>query len=660
MLAHPSLNGRRTVLILAAATVLIVLGAVVWLASIVRDPSFIFLVHEDRAEWIRHDLPFTSGLHALGTERVAFRTSFTVDKVPESAPLQFRALRLGHVELDGRAIYRDPGPLQNWKRIRRLDLAPLLEPGEHSITFIADNENGPSALLVYSDALKLRSGEHWESSLDLINWSAAVSVDRVRPAEAGHAYKRSDLALVGLLPIFLPVFMVVALWRYAVLTNKNLPKLLAVRPGAGAIRWALIFAVALLGANNIFKIPPGYGFDTVGHMEYLQYLYENRQLPIATDGWKMFEAPLFYLVSLIPYSIIYDKLSPDNHIIAMRVLPLLCGIAQIELAYRSMRYIFPHRADVQALGTVVASLIPLNLYLSQFVGNQPFVGLLSALTIYLAIRYLHTSGNPRPYRGAAIIGLVLGLALLTKLTGILLVVPLAALLFYAEYRRISNEKPSLWRISIPALLALAVATCVSGWYYLRNFIVLGSPIAVGYSEELGIVWRQDPGYRTLSQFTNFGESLLYPVFAVFASYWDSLYCTLWADGFISGGRYPDLLPPWNFDFMNAGALLGLIPSSLIAAGIIAAILRPAHSLREGSLFAVVLLGVHLAGMLYLYLTLPVVSAGKAAYLLNLLPCLGLLAAGGFKLLHRSIPADPICCGALACWAVSVYAAFFVL
>lgn len=647
-------------IISTAAAALLVLGALAWAASVLRDPSFIFLVHEEQAQWIRHDRPFTSGLPALGTQRVAFRATFTVDDVPEPALMSFRALRLGHVELDGQLIYLDPGPLENWKRIRRLDLAPVLSPGQHSITFIAENENGPSLLLAYSDALGFWSGEDWESSLDRTNWAPAVSVDRVRPAAAGRAYKRSDLALMGLLPILLPLFLVVATWRYASLTGRQMPKWLSAQPSAGAIRWILISAMVLLGVNNILKIPPGYGFDVVGHMEYLQYLYERGRLPIATDGWKMFEAPLFYLVSLIPYSIIYDKLSPDSHIIAMRVLPLLCGVAQVELAYRSMRYVFPQRSDAQALGTVVASLIPLNLYLSQYVGNQPFVGLLSALTIYLSIRYLRTSDNPRPYRAAALIGLTLGLALLAKLTGILLVAPLAGLLFYAEFRRTSGEELSFWRLCVPALLAIAVATSVSGWYYLRNFIVLGSPFAVGYSEELGIVWRQDPGFRTISQFTHFGESLFYPVFAVFAGFWDSIYCTLWADGFISGGRYPDLLPPWNFDFMNAGALLGLVPSALIAAGLIAAILRPAQSLKEGSLFAVLWLGVHLAGMLYLFLTLPVVSAGKAAYLLNLLPCLGILAAGGFKMLQRSVPADPICCGALACWGVSVYAAFFVL
>ena len=633
-----------------------------WGASLVKGPSFVFLVHESGAEWIRYDRPFNSSLPPLGINRVEFRTTITIDEVPEEALIVFRALKLAHIELDGERIYLDLGTLKDWKRARRLDLASVLTPGTHTLTFVVENENGPSALLAYSDALGFATGEHWESSRDRQVWTHAVSVDRVRPSAAGRAFPRSDRALLGMLPYLLPIFLGVAAWRYAVLSRKSKPAwLISAAPGPGAIRWGIIAALTLLGANNIFKIPPGYGFDMVGHMDYLKYLVENGRLPIATDGWKMFEAPLFYLVSYLPYSLIYERLSANDHIIAMRVIPLLCGVAQVELAYRSLRYVYPTRPDLQALGTVIASLIPINLYVSQFVGNQPFVALLASLMIFLAIRFLHTRDDAQPpYRAAALIGLVLGLALLAKLTAVLLVVPLGVLMIYSMYRRTEGIDRSMGRVLVPLLIVFAIAGVVSGWYYLRNAVLLGTPIAVGYSEDLGIVWRQDPGFRTLAQFTRFGEAPLYPVFALFNSFWDSLYCTFWADGLLSGGRYPDLLPPWNFTPMYAGALLGLLPSALIAAGILIAIVRPASASRDGALFAVLWLAAHLAGMLYLYLTLPVVSSGKAVYLLNLLPCFGILGAGGFKLLRRTVPADPICCGVLACWAVAVYSAFFVL
>lgn len=626
-----------------------------------RDPSFVFLSPEKGAEWIRYDRPLELTLLPLGTNGIAFRTSFSIDTVPERALISFRSLRLARLELDGEIIFVDRSPMDDWKRKRQLDLAPALSPGDHTLTFIVFNENGPSTIIAYSDALGIQSGEGWEASLDHESWIPAVSVDRVRPSAIGRAFPSSVEALRRLSPLLFFVFMIVAGWRYVVLSGhaaRNWPAWAS--PDAGNVRWIVMLAWVALASNNIFKIPAGYGFDIVGHMEYIQFLIDNGRLPLATDGWKMNEPPFYYFVSALPYSLIYDKLSVEGNVLAMRVIPLLCGIAQVELTYRCMRYVCPERSDLQIAGTVVGSLIPLNLYLSQYASNQPFVALLSSTVLVLAFRYLRRTEAKPDHREAVVIGLVLGLALLTKLTAVLLIPPLVVLMVYASYSRSKKAQPAFARACAPALLSLSIAGVVSGWYYIRNTWAMGTPFSVGYSVDLGIVWRQDPGFRTMSNFTHFGESMFYPVYAVFASYWDSLYSTFWTDGFISSGIYPDLLPPWNFTFMLGGALLALVPMSIFAAGMVRTSIHPGQALREGPLFALLWIAVHLTGMIYLYLSVPVVSAGKAAYLLNLLPCFGILAASGLKLLNRSAIADPICCGALASWAVCAYAAFFVL
>jgi hypothetical protein len=309
----------------------------------------------------------------------------------------------------------------------------------------------------------------------------------------------------------------------------------------------------------------------------------------------------------------------------------------------------------------------MNIYLSQFPSNQPFVGLLSALAVYFSVRLLTVPAPGRRYDELLLLGLTLGLAVLSKITA-LLVAP-GALIAAAFWTTGSGGQRGRWRggLAAPAIV-LAILCIVSGWYFVRNQLVIGSPFSVGYSESLGTVWRQDPGFRAPAHFMRFGEGLLHPVHAAFVGYWDSLYSTFWSDGLISSGQVPDgytygdprppSVPPWNFVMLGAATLLSLAPLSLILLGSVRALARPGDAVARGTLLSLFLIGTHLAGMMYLYLSLPMVSAGKAAYLLNVLPCFGLLAAQGFVILERRPVLSAFAVGGICAWGGASYLAFF--
>jgi 4-amino-4-deoxy-L-arabinose transferase-like glycosyltransferase len=320
------------------------------------------------------------------------------------------------------------------------------------------------------------------------------------------------------------------------------------------------------------------------------------------------------------------------------------------------------------IGVTLCALLPMNIYLSLFASNQPFVGLWSALAVFLTLRAMVDTRSDARYAEAVLIGLCLGLAILSKITG-LLVVPGAVLgLAYASWRRQGRAAQAAL---VPAA-AIAVMLCVCGWYFVRNMLQIGTPFSVGFSESLNTVWRQDPGFRAPGQFLRFGEALWYPVHAGFVSFWDSIYSTFWSDGFISSGQVPpgweyisyaaprpSSVPPWDFKFLGAATLLSIGPMLLIALGVVRSLARPAVAMDRGLLLCLFWIGTHLVAMVYLYLTLPMVSAGKAAYLLNVLPCFGLLAAHGLEAIERRPMLDAIATGAVAAWAVASYAAFFV-
>ena len=83
------------------------------------------------------------------------------------------------------------------------------------------------------------------------------------------------------------------------------------------------------------------------------------------------------------------------------------------------------------------------------------------------------------------------------------------------------------------IIALCIALTVAGWYYLRNWIEMGRFFVGGWDAMRDIVWWQDPGYRTFRQCYIFGESIFYPVFSSIYGFWDAIYSSFWADGYLS-------------------------------------------------------------------------------------------------------------------------------
>ena len=71
----------------------------------------------------------------------------------------------------------------------------------------------------------------------------------------------------------------------------------------------------------------------------------------------------------------------------LQFLSLLLGTAQIALIFASLRLVFPNRSGPQQMGLVLAAFTPVQLYMFQFVGNEPLFSVLGAGAIYLALRH---------------------------------------------------------------------------------------------------------------------------------------------------------------------------------------------------------------------------------------------------------------------------------
>lgn len=628
----------------------LLLAAYVWMRG---NPEVVFLADENGAQWIRYDEPVQLNARPIQKRIVGFRKTFHVAFPPDRAMLDVRGLRFVDVFVDGKIVFSAPRDPVEWTHRYEIDLAPRLTPGQHEIYLLATNGTGPPCVLAHSETLGIRTGADWEATIDGKRWTPAWPATQVRASALSHEFPRADVAFLSSLrvlgPVFLIVFLVVALGKEG-----------GVKVTPVALRWFLLGAWALLGINNLAKLPLYLGFDAAGHLDYIRLVAEQHRLPLPTEGWTMFQAPLYYLISASLYTLCLQLFQPETARRLLSLVPLASGLAAVEFSYRILRWLWPGDAGRQRAGLLFAALCPMSLYLSPFLGNEMLSALLLAVVLVLAMRLVHDPVASTQRRLPLLIGGVLGLALLTKLTAIVLTAPILIAVAWARWR--TSEGTSLRRAG-RALQTVAGVACivllVAGWFYSRNWIVSGRHMYTG-AIELGVDWWQDPGYRTWRQLLGFGEALRYPINSSLISFLDGFYSSFSLDAHLSSMIVATARPPWNLDFLLAGAWWGLVPVALMGIGLLS-VIRPENAgMRRVLLLSGACLAALWVAMVYGFLRVPYYCVVKATYTLGLLPCYAVLVAAGFGVLTRGRISRAVVYGLLSCWGLCAYLAYWVV
>jgi 4-amino-4-deoxy-L-arabinose transferase-like glycosyltransferase len=174
--------------------------------------------------------------------------------------------------------------------------------------------------------------------------------------------------------------------------------------------------------------------------------------------------------------VVPGELSVDTELAYLRLLNVLIVLPLPWLAWLAAR-----RMRLGDDVAVVAALVPLAVPQLTHIGgtlnnDNLFVVLASALMALLA----GVVQGDRSRRTLLLVGVVTGLALLTKGFGVVL--PPVVLVAYLVGRRTPGSGPAWWRdwrdwrdwrAVVPAVGALAVGFVVSGWWYLGNLAATG-------------------------------------------------------------------------------------------------------------------------------------------------------------------------------------------
>ena len=206
------------------------------------------------------------------------------------------------------------------------------------------------------------------------------------------------------------------------------------------------------------------------------------ELSVAALRYEAHQPPLYYLLGAGIFRFTGGELLP------LRLLSVVLGALFITLIYAMVRLVFPGRAELALGAAAFTAFLPMHVAQSASLNNDALAEVLLAAILLLSIRYVKLALlGPRPpaARDALALGLLLGLALVTKVSAYV-AIPIAfaaPLIAWTESRRPSpiNQSPihhspihhSSFIIHHSALILLPALLLALPWY-LRNASLYGN------------------------------------------------------------------------------------------------------------------------------------------------------------------------------------------
>lgn len=246
--------------------------------------------------------------------------------------------------------------------------------------------------------------------------------------------------------------------------------------------WAAIEAAALAalaGYAVLFAltIPLGSGPDEEGHAAYVESLATGQGLPLPGESPSRRGAPTIITPQAHHPPLYYALLVPLYHLaptrehflLGGRAVSILLGLCGVLLVRAAGRRVGLQPAAV-ALGLIVLlALTTFTIIIGQL-NNEALAVLVVCLSIYTCARFLE-AGSARA--ATLVLGGVLGLALLSKLTATVAVFPLAAGVIAASRRA---GPPQRWRARATGRLAvgLALAGAIAAPWFAHNLATRGA------------------------------------------------------------------------------------------------------------------------------------------------------------------------------------------
>ena len=234
---------------------------------------------------------------------------------------------------------------------------------------------------------------------------------------------------------------------------------------------ALLLLGVVLRLAAIVNLDPAWGYDSDGHFQYAQWFTSHWAPPPLNQFFQAFHPPLYYVIGGL-------ILRAGGQFPALRAFSLVLGCARLALLWLGLELYLPGRRMARLVAMALAAVLPVALFMDVTIGGEGLQNFLSVIVLILAPLALRARGRQR-WRLAAWLGLVLGLCLLTKISGTALFVALGAAVLAEQLasRSSPTERPGR---AAPFALSLAVALIIAAPLLVRNIRATGKPFPTSF------------------------------------------------------------------------------------------------------------------------------------------------------------------------------------
>lgn len=283
------------------------------------------------------------------------------------------------------------------------------------------------------------------------------------------------------------------------------------RPAANITLVFILIAYLALGTAYALQTPAWQAPDEPAHYNYIQFIAEKHALPILRQGeydqayleeftrtpqnvaslsidplrYEDYAPPLYYLLAAPIYAL------AEGWITAIRLFSVVLGGALVVVAYLVGAEAYPNQLPFALGGAAFVAFVPQHLAMMSAVNNDSLSELLIALVVLQCMRFFRFERISK--RKLILLGVTLGLGLLTKATFYYTAVPIAviALILYARRHtlRITHY-----------VLVFAPALVIGSIWWLRNLIVYGGLDVMGLARHNAVVVGQPATAQWLSDY----------------------------------------------------------------------------------------------------------------------------------------------------------------
>lgn len=267
----------------------------------------------------------------------------------------------------------------------------------------------------------------------------------------------------------------------------------------GGLLFCIVAVYLVLAVGWNLATPPFDNPDEPAHWNYVRYLADTGELPVLRVGddpvqlldrlksarfpadqsidtirYESHQPPLYYAGAAVVYKLT-AFLAWHQHVEAVRLLSTFCGVLTIIVSWCIARSALPEEPALALATAGFVAFVPMHINMTAAVENDALSNLLLAVSVLGLVLWLQRGFA---WRGAVVLGLVMGLAALTKVTA-LVVLPLALLAALLRYRRAGNDGSHAHPFGA-LLVTYAVTLLVWGWWVVRNTLTYGvhDPLAL--------------------------------------------------------------------------------------------------------------------------------------------------------------------------------------